>query len=173
MAEPAPEPRGPLPHIGKPIIGAINGAAITGGFELALNCDFLDRVRSRPLRRHAHAVGIQPGWGLTVLLREAVGIRRARELSATGNFLDAATALTWGLVNHVVPHEELLPFCRQLAADIASNDPAGVSQILATYRDGSMKTDEEAWAIESRTARGVDGRWPRLRRRKWRSAVRM
>ena len=66
-----------------------------------------------------------------------MGVRRARELSATGNFLDAATALTWGLVNHVVPHEELLPFCRQLAADIASNDPAGVTRILATYHDGS------------------------------------
>jgi len=153
MAEPAPEPRGPLPHIAKPILGAINGAAITGGFELALNCDFLiasDRARFADTHTR---VGIQPGWGLTVLLREAVGIRRARELSATGNFLDAATALTWGLVNHVLPHEELLPFCRQLAADIASNDPAGVTQILATYRDGSMKTDEEAWAIESRTAR--------------------
>ena len=153
MAEPAPEPRGPLPHVSKPIIGAINGAAITGGFELALNCDFLiasDRARFADTHTR---VGIQPGWGLTVLLREAVGIRRARELSATGNFLDATTALTWGLVNHVVPHEELLPFCRKLAADIASNDPAGVAQILATYRDGSMQTDEEAWAIESRTAR--------------------
>ena len=93
--------------------------------------------RARFADTHAR-IGIQPGWGLTVLLAEAVGVRRARELSATGNFLDAATALTWGLVNHVVPHEELLPFCRQLAADIASNDPAGVSQILATYHEGSM-----------------------------------
>ncbi|HEX2383739.1 MAG TPA: enoyl-CoA hydratase [Acidimicrobiales bacterium] len=153
MAEPPPDPRGPLPRISKPVIGAINGAAITGGFELALNCDFLvasDRARFADTHTR---VGIQPGWGLTVLLREAVGIRRARELSATGNFLDADTALNWGLVNHVVPHEELLPFCRQLAADIASNDPAGVAQIFATYADGSMTTDEEAWAIEARTAR--------------------
>jgi enoyl-CoA hydratase len=88
-----------------------------------------------------------------VLLREAVGIRRARELSATGNFLDAATALAWGLVNHVVPHEQLLPYCLHLAADIASNDPAGVARILATYADGSMGTDKEAWEIEARVAR--------------------
>ena len=153
MAEPPTDPRGPLPRIGKPIIGAINGAAITGGFELALNCDFLvasDRARFADTHTR---VGIQPGWGLTVLLREAVGVRRARELSTTGNFLDAQTALTWGLVNHVVPHEQLLPFCRQLAADIASNDPAGVRRILATYADGSMTTDKEAWTIEARVAR--------------------
>ena len=74
-------------------------------------------------------------------------------MSTTGNFLDAATALTWGLVNHVVPHEQLLPFCRQLAADIASNDPAGVSRILATYLDGSMVTDREAWALEADVSR--------------------
>jgi enoyl-CoA hydratase len=153
MADPPPDPGGPLPRITKPIIGAINGAAITGGFELALNCDFLvasDRARFADTHTR---VGIQPGWGLTALLQEAVGIRRARELSTTGNFLNADTALTWGLVNHVVPHEELLPFCRQLAADIASNDPAGVSRILATYREGSMVTGAEAWSIEAAVAR--------------------
>jgi enoyl-CoA hydratase len=153
MADPPTDRRGPLPQISKPIIGAINGVAITGGFELALNCDFLvasDRARFADTHTR---VGIQPGWGLTVLLREAVGVRRARELSATGNFLDAATALTWGLVNHVVPHEQLLAHCRQLAADIASNDPAGVSQILSTYAEGSLGTDEDAWALEARVAR--------------------
>src|SRR5262245_56125120 len=116
--------RGPLPPTDKPIIGAINGVAITGGFEIALNCDFLIASdRARFADTHAR-VGIMPGWGLTVLLAEAVGFRRARELSATGNFLDAPTALAWGLVNHVVPHDELLPFCRGLAADIVSNDQA-------------------------------------------------
>ena len=153
LAEPPTDPHGPLHRISKPIIGAVNGAAITGGFELALNCDFLiasDRARFADTHTR---VGIQPGWGLTVLLREAVGIRRARELSATGNFLDAATAFAWGLVNHVVPHEQLLPYSTQLAADIASNDPAGVARILATYTDGSMKTDEEAWMLEARVAR--------------------
>jgi enoyl-CoA hydratase len=153
LAEAPTEPGGPLPRIGKPVIGAINGAAITGGFELALNCDFLvASERARFADTHTR-VGIQPGWGLTVLLREAVGVRRARELSTTGNFLDAPTALTWGLVNHVVAHEQLLPFCRQLAADIASNDPAGVTRILATYHEGSMVTEREAWALEAEVSR--------------------
>src|SRR5204863_2408931 len=98
-------------------------------------------------------VGIQPGWGLTVLLAEAVGVRRAREMSVTGNFLDAATALTWGLVNHVVPHDELLPFCRALAADIVSNDQAGVRQILTTYDEGPLTTAADWWDLESRVSR--------------------
>jgi enoyl-CoA hydratase len=153
VAEPREEHRGPVPPTTKPLIGAINGAAITGGFELALNCDFLvasDRARFADTHTR---VGIQPGWGLTVLLAEAVGVRRAREMSATGNFLDAPTALTWGLVNHVVAHDELLPFCRSLAADIVSNDPAAVRQIMATYDEGSLTTADEWWDIEGRISR--------------------
>src|SRR6195256_4818867 len=152
-AAPPTDRRGPLPPTVKPLIGAINGVAVTGGFELALACDFLiASERARFADTHSR-VGIQPGWGLTVLLAEAVGVRRARELSATGNFLDAQTALTWGLVNHVVAHDELLPFCRNLATDIASNDPAGVAQILATYDEGSLANDADAWELEVRVSR--------------------
>ena len=67
-----------------------------------------------------------PGWGLTVLLPQAVGVRRAREMSFTGNFMDADEALAFGLVNHLVAHEELLPFTHALARDIVGNDPDGV-----------------------------------------------
>ncbi len=110
-----PGRRGPFPEMETPVIGAINGVAITGGFEVALACDFLvASERARFADTHAR-VGIMPGWGLTVLLPAAVGVRRAKELSTTGNFLDAPTALSWGLVNHVVPHEELLPFCSSWA----------------------------------------------------------
>jgi len=152
-AAPREDYRGAVPPTTKPLIGAINGAAITGGFELALNCDFLvASERARFADTHTR-VGIQPGWGLTVLLAEAVGVRRAREMSATGNFLDAQTALTWGLVNHVVAHDELLPFCRSLAADIVSNDAAAVRQIMATYDEGSLTTADEWWNIEGRVSR--------------------
>jgi enoyl-CoA hydratase len=142
--------RGPFPDVDKLVIGAVNGVAVTGGFEVALNCDFLvASERARFADTHAR-IGVQPGWGLTVLLPQAVGVRRAKELSATGNFLDAATALAWGLVNHVVAHEELLPFTRALAADIVSNDQAGVRRITQTYREGALLTGEEAWTHESR-----------------------
>jgi enoyl-CoA hydratase len=140
----------PFPETTKPVIGAINGAAVTGGFEVALTCDFLvASERARFADTHAR-VGIMPGWGLTVLLAEAVGHRRAREMSVTGNFIDAATALAWGLVNHVVPHDELLPFTVQLARDVASNDPAGVRNVLATYREEERVTDHDTRRIELR-----------------------
>ncbi|CAN5714065.1 enoyl-CoA hydratase [soil metagenome] len=145
--------RGPMP-VGRttPLIGAVNGAAVTGGLELALACDWLvASEKARFADTHAR-VGIQPGWGLTVLLPQAVGMRRAREMSATGNFVDAATALRWGLVNHVVPHDELVPTAQQLAADVASNDAAAVARIFATYAEGSETTGAEAWAIDAAAA---------------------
>lgn len=151
-ADPGRERPGPLPRMTKPVIGAVNGVAITGGFELALACDFLiASERARFADTHAR-VGIMPGWGLTVLLPEAVGYRRARELSTTGNFLDAATALTWGLVNHVVPHEELLPAARELAADVATVPEPAVRQMLATYEEGSLRDGAGAWALEGEVA---------------------
>jgi len=144
--------RGPLPPGPKPVIGAVNGAAITGGFELALACDFLIASdRARFADTHAR-VGIQPWWGLTVLLPQAIGLRRAREMSATGNFCDAQKALEWGLVNHVVPHDHLLPFARGIAADIVSSDQRAVQQIFATYAAGSRVTVGEAWLVESDVA---------------------
>jgi len=150
-----------LPRLGKPLIGAVNGAAITGGLELALACDFLIASElARFADTHAR-MGIQPGWGLTVELPAAVGLRRARQMSATGNFVDAATALAWGLVNHVVPHTELMSFTARLAADVASNDPAAVQAIFATYREVSRVTGAEAADVERRAheqwhSRGID-----------------
>jgi enoyl-CoA hydratase len=126
----------------------VNGPAITGGFELALNCDLLiASEHARFADTHAR-VGIMPGWGLTVMLVEAIGVRRARELSATGNFLDAQTALTWGLVNHVVPHDELLTFTRELALAVVSNDQTGVRRMLRTYDEIAANLYNEAWDIE-------------------------
>lgn len=162
--------RGPLPDMTKPVIGAINGVAVTGGFELALHCDWL--VASEHARfADTHArVGVQPGWGLTVLLPEAIGIRRAKEMSATGNFLTAKGALTWGLVNHVVPHDELLQFARDLAKDVVHNERDGVRQILATYDEVAAGTTADGWEAESRNARawqerGIDPAEVEARRR--------
>ena len=140
--------RGPFPPRTKLLIGAINGPAITGGFELALNCDLLIASdRARFADTHAR-VGVMPGWGLTVLLVEAVGLRRARELSATGNFCPADQALTWGLVNHVVPHADLLAFTREIALAAVHNDTDGVRRMLATYQDIAASIYDPGWAIE-------------------------
>lgn len=145
--------RGPFPPHVKPLIGAINGACITGGFEIALNCDFLiASERARFADTHAR-VGIMPGWGLTVLLVESVGVRRARELSATGNLIDASTALAWGLVNHVVPHDDLLPFTHDLARAVVGNDQVAVQRMFATYAEIAGSVYDDGWAIEDRVNR--------------------
>ncbi|MGH9884574.1 MAG: enoyl-CoA hydratase [bacterium] len=109
-----------------PIIGAINGVAVTGGFELALACDVLiASSEARFADTHAR-VGIMPGWGLSQKLSRAIGVYRAKELSLTGNFLDARSAEMWGLVNRVVAPEALLPTCTQLAQDMLSVPDTGL-----------------------------------------------
>jgi enoyl-CoA hydratase/carnithine racemase len=143
--------RGPFPKVVKPLIGAINGVAITGGFELALNCDFLvasDRAKFGDTHTR---VGVMPGWGLTVLLPQAIGVRRAREMSFTGNFMPAEEALQFGLVNHVVAHADLLSFTRSIAKDICGNDQDGVRQIRSTY--AAIAHDDDGWEQEARDSR--------------------
>jgi enoyl-CoA hydratase len=147
--------RGPFPAMSKPVIGAVNGVAITGGFELALNCDFLVASEHAKFGDTHARVGVMPGWGLTVLLPQAIGVRRAREMSFTGNFMLAQEALHFGLVNHVVAHIDLLPFTRQLARDIVGNDQPGVRQIRATYAE--ITADTPGWQIEGANA----ARWQR------------
>ena len=150
-----------IADLATPLIGAVNGPAVTGGLELALACVFLvASERARFADTHAR-VGVMPGWGLTVALPEAVGLRRAREMSATGNFVGARTALEWGLVNHVVPHRDLAGFSRGLGRDIASADPASVLAILATYDQAARITGDPARQVEARAharwhAGGID-----------------
>ena len=118
-----------------PVIGAINGPAITGGLELALQCTCLV-ASERAVFADTHArVGVHPGGGLTGLLPQAVGLRKAREMSLTGNFIKAAEAHRLGLVNHVVPHDELLPTAQGLAGDIAAGDARTVAALQNSYRD--------------------------------------
>ncbi|SUZ63998.1 uncharacterized protein METZ01_LOCUS16852, partial [marine metagenome] len=144
---------GPFPEHTKPLIGAINGVAVTGGLELALACDFLIASdRAKFADTHAR-VGVMPGWGLSVLLPQAIGVRRAREMSLTGNYLDAATAAEWGLVNRVVPHELLMPTVEAIAQDICSNDQEGVRQMINTYERTSSSTVEDGWKIEASMGR--------------------
>lgn len=140
--------RGPLGAHTKPIIGAINGVAVTGGLELALACDFLIASELARFADTHTRVGILPGWGLTVLLPEAVGIRRAREMSVTGNYVDAPTALAWGLVNRVVPHASLLPTCKELAAAIVTNDQGAVRALLDAYDKATSTTAAQGWEVE-------------------------
>ena len=130
-----------------PVVCAVNGACVTGALELALSCTFIvASERARFADTHAR-LGVVAAWGLTALLPRAVGVRKAAELSITGNFVDAADALRLGLVNHVVPHEELLPFTRALVDDIAPT--AAVGHVLSLYRRGDGLSLGDALALEA------------------------
>src|SRR5690606_6689039 len=102
------------------VVVAVNGPAITGGFELALAGDVVvASTAARFADTHAR-VGVMPGWGLSQKLSRTIGIYRAKELSLTGNFLDAERAERWGLVNRVVEPEALMPTALGLASDMLS-----------------------------------------------------
>jgi enoyl-CoA hydratase len=139
----------------KPVIGAINGATATGGLELALTCDFLvASERARFADTHSR-VGVMPGGGVTVRLARWIGTPRAKQMSITGNYIDAGTALAWGLVNEVVPHDDLLPRCHAIGVDIVQNDQRALRRILRTYDLGGATTEEHAWELE----RAVSFQW--------------
>jgi enoyl-CoA hydratase len=131
-----------------PVVCAVNGACVTGALELALSCTFIvASERARFADTHAR-LDVVAAWGLTALLPRAVGVRKAAELSITGNFVDAHEALRLGLVNHVVPHDELLPFTRSLVDDIAAT--AAVGHVLDLYRRGDGLPLGDALVLEAR-----------------------
>ncbi len=132
----------------KPVIGAINGVAITGGFEVALACDVLIAADTARFADTHARVGIMPGWGLSQKLSRLIGIHRAKELSLSGNFLDAATAERWGLVNRVVPAAQLMASARALAVDMAQVEPGFAAAYKRLIDDGYAATFAEGLAIE-------------------------
>lgn len=161
-----------LGGVGKPVIGAINGYAVTGGFELALACDFLICSENASFADTHALVGLLPGWGLSQRLPRLIGLNRAKELSFTGRYLDAAEALEWGLVNRVCPQEQLLPEARSLAARIATTDAQALRHIRELIDEGWGMDFAAAMRMEAARAAsfnrkldfaGLEARLKRLR----------
>jgi enoyl-CoA hydratase len=141
------------PAMTKPVIGAINGAAVTGGLELALYCDILIASENARFADTHARVGLLPTWGLSVRLPQKVGVGLARRMSLTGDYLSAADALRAGLVTEVVAHEELLPAARKVAAAIVGNNQKAVRALLDSYhRIDAAQTQGALW-IEAESAR--------------------
>jgi enoyl-CoA hydratase len=146
--EPERNPVAAIERCAKPVVGAINGAAITGGFEVALACDILiGSTNARFADTHAR-VGIMPGWGLSQKLSRLIGISRAKELSLSGNFLDARIAEAWGLLNRVVEPEALVPTALKLAADIATAPPEKVQAYKRIINDGFAVSFSDGMKLE-------------------------
>ena len=151
----------PVAAIGRypgPVIGAINGASVTGGFELALACDvLLASTHARFADTHAR-IGVAPGWGLSQKLSRAIGPYRAREISLTGNWVGAEQAAAWGFVNRVVAPEALLDAARALAMDMLGTLPALLIRYKAVINDGFALPYGEGMALEKDRAREFNAR---------------
>ena len=138
----------------KPVIAAVQGAAIGGGFGLAVFADF--RVASPDARFGANFVklGIHPGFGLTYTLPRLIGEQRAAEMFLTGDRVDGETALKWGLVDRLVPAESLRDEAMKFARSIAVNAPLAVQSTRLTLRR------EMAYRVEAQTDReGSEQNW--------------
>lgn len=143
---------GPLPgpffSSDVPVIGAINGAAYTGGLELALTCHLLI-ASEKAVFADTHAkMGMMPGWGLSVHLPIAVGHARALQMMTSCQPVAAKEALEWGLINELVPHASLLERANEIAVDIAKQDISVIRKAGSLLNLNKAERDKQAWVNE-------------------------
>ena len=136
-------------RLNKPVIAAVNGFALGGGLELAMSCHFRVASDNAKLGLPEVGLGVIPGYGGTQRLARLVGKGKAMELIFLGGagMIKADEALQWGLVNHVVPQDQLLAKCNELAAAIAKNSPtalgAAIRAVNAGYEPGANGLQRE------------------------------
>jgi enoyl-CoA hydratase len=135
-----------------PIIGAINGYAVTGGFEMALACDILIASENARFADTHARVGILPGWGLSQKLPRMIGLSRAKEISFTGSPIDAQQAYEWGLVNHVVPQDELLQRAIEMVEKMCVCEPQTLKHYKSLIDEGYSMPYTEALLWEEQQA---------------------
>ncbi len=136
-------------NLSTPVIAAVNGFALGGGLELAMSCHF--RIASDNARMGLPEVslGVIPGYGGTQRLPQLIGKGRAMELVMTAGMINAEKALNYGLVNHVVSQEALIPTCMKIAEKIRNNSPVAISKAIeainAGYYSKGYKTEIQAF----------------------------
>ncbi len=114
----------------KPILAAVNGFALGGGCELALSCHFIYASENAKLGQPEVNLGLIPGYGGTQRLTQVLGRNRAMELLMSGNTFTAKEAMDYGMVNNVVPAEELISKSKEILMIIQSKAPVAVSKII-------------------------------------------
>ncbi|WP_088287165.1 enoyl-CoA hydratase [Ideonella sp. A 288] len=153
----ARDPVQALGRFGGPVIAAVNGVAVTGGFELALACDvLLASPQARFADTHAR-IGVAPGWGLSQRLSRAIGVYRAREVSLTGRWVSADEAAAWGFVNRVVPAEALLAEAEAMAREMLACLPEMLVRYKAVINDGHALALGAGLALERERATAFNG----------------
>lgn len=120
-----------IENAAKPIVACVNGFALGGGCELAMACHFRIGAANAKFGQPEVNLGLIPGYGGTQRLTQLIGKGRAIELMISGNIIDAQTALQYGLVNHVVPQEELLDKAISILSVITSKAPLSVAKCIA------------------------------------------
>lgn len=139
-----------LARLPQPVIAAVNGFALGGGLELALACDFIFASDNSKFSLPECTLGLIPGFGGTVRLPRRVGTAKALEMALTGSMIAADEALRIGLVNKVVPQEELIKVAREQALLMATRAPKAVEYIKKSIYEGQELTLEAADHIEAK-----------------------
>ncbi len=135
----------------KPVVAAVNGFALGGGCELAMACHIRVASENAKFGQPEVNLGIIPGYGGTQRLTQLVGKGKAMELMMTADLIGTAQALQLGLVNHVVPKNELLPKCREILEKVMAKAPVAIAQVIQSVNamyDGpnGYQTEAEGFA---------------------------
>ena len=143
-----------IENLEKPVIAAINGYALGGGLEVAMACDLRIASEKARMGQTEINIGLIPGWGGTQRLPRLVGKTLAKEMVFTGKMIDAQTAYQRGLVNKVVPPEQLMDAAKEMAKELASKAPVALklSKMLINY---GLETDLDTALVLEREAFGV------------------
>jgi enoyl-CoA hydratase len=143
-----------IEEVGKPVIAAINGYALGGGLELAMACDIRIVSEKARIGQTEVNVGLIPGWGGTQRLPRLVGKGIAKELIFTGKLIDAKTAERIGLVNVVVPSDELMSTVEELTKVIMSKPPIAI-RLAKELINSSIETDQGTGLVHEAEAFGI------------------
>ncbi|KAJ7548535.1 hypothetical protein O6H91_07G015600 [Diphasiastrum complanatum] len=150
--DPNDDPLVQMEKCSKPIIGAINGFAVTAGFELSLACDILIADSKAKFVDTHCKFGIFPSWGLSQKLPRIIGVNRAREVSLMLRPIEAEVAERWGLVNRVVSPPDLLKAAIEIAESIIKNHEGLVVEYKAVIRDGMKLSLADGLRLEKERA---------------------
>jgi enoyl-CoA hydratase len=127
----------------KPVVAAVNGFCLGGGNEIAMGCDIIIASDKARFGQTEINIGIIPGGGATQRLPRLIGVCRAKELIYTGDIISAEEAYRLGLVNRVVPAEQLMPTAKELAKKIATKSAAAL-KLAKTAINRGMQTNLES-----------------------------
>lgn len=139
----------PLYRLEKPVIAAVNGAAVGAGFNIALACDFIIASDQASFIQAFARVGLVPDLGGLFLLGRVIGVNKAKELCFTARKVLADEAMTLGIVNHVVPHDDLLREARAVAASITALAPTATAMTKSLLNTASTATLDQMLDYES------------------------